>query len=179
MSHGGKRKGSGRKPEHGEAKITTTVAITPEVKDFLDQYAESRSGSVEQITRESKAFRDWRKQKTVKDSQPKRWTADEIASMERMLADGQKQIEVARKLGRSVAAIQHQVNKRGLAKSSHATVAWTDAEDETLIALLRSGLKQRDAAVKMTRSLDSVAKRVQALHLAGKLEPLKRGRPRK
>ena len=46
-THGGKRKGAGRKPARGVAKVTTSLAITPEVKEYLDQCDQSQSEIVQ------------------------------------------------------------------------------------------------------------------------------------
>jgi predicted transcriptional regulator len=58
--HGGKRKGAGRKASRGEAKVTTSIGVTPEVKRYLDQCEESQSEVVEDAIRRSKAFREWK-----------------------------------------------------------------------------------------------------------------------
>lgn len=59
MNHGGKRKGAGRKPARGVAKVTTSMALTPEVKEYLDQCDQSQSEAVEAAIRRTKAFREW------------------------------------------------------------------------------------------------------------------------
>ena len=59
MKHGGKREGSGQKPKYGVAKITTSVAITPLVKEYFDASEASQSELVEVAIRRSKAFREW------------------------------------------------------------------------------------------------------------------------
>lgn len=57
--HGGKREGSGQKPKYGVAKITTSVAVTPLVKEYFDAVETSQSELVEVAIRRSKAFREW------------------------------------------------------------------------------------------------------------------------
>lgn len=57
--HGGQRKGAGRKPARGVAKVTTSMALTPDVKEYLDQCEQSQSEAVESAIRRTKAFRDW------------------------------------------------------------------------------------------------------------------------
>ena len=58
--HGGKREGAGRKASRGEAKVTTSIGVTPEVKRYLDQCKESQSDVIEETLRRSKAFREWK-----------------------------------------------------------------------------------------------------------------------
>jgi hypothetical protein len=58
--HGGKRKGAGRKASRGEAKLTTSIGVTPEVKRYLDQCEESQSDVIEDAIRRTKAFREWK-----------------------------------------------------------------------------------------------------------------------
>lgn len=60
VNHGGKREGAGRKASRGEAKVTTSIGVTPEVKRYLDQCKPSGSEIVEETIRRSKAFRDWK-----------------------------------------------------------------------------------------------------------------------
>jgi hypothetical protein len=59
-SHGGKRQGAGRKASRGEAKIVTTINVTPELKLYLSQCEQSQSEVVEDAIRRTKAFRDWK-----------------------------------------------------------------------------------------------------------------------
>lgn len=56
---GGKRKGAGRKPLRGVAKITTSIDVTPELKSYLASRDESQSEFVETAIRRTKSFRDW------------------------------------------------------------------------------------------------------------------------
>lgn len=56
---GGKRKGAGRKPVRGEAKVTTSIEVTPTLKEYLDQCEQSQSEVCESTIRRTKAFRDW------------------------------------------------------------------------------------------------------------------------
>jgi len=58
--HGGKREGAGRKASRGEAKVTTSIGVTPEVKRYLDQCEESQSDVIEDAIRRTKAFREWK-----------------------------------------------------------------------------------------------------------------------
>jgi hypothetical protein len=57
--HGGKRKGAGRKPARGETKVTTSIEVTPTLKDYLAQCDQSQSEVIESAIRRTKAFRDW------------------------------------------------------------------------------------------------------------------------
>jgi hypothetical protein len=59
--HGGKREGAGRKPVRGEPKITTSIALTPVVKQYLDQCEQSQSEIIESTIRRTKGFREWGK----------------------------------------------------------------------------------------------------------------------
>ena len=58
-NRGGKRKGAGRKPARGEAKVTTSIEVTPTVKEYLASRDQSQSEFVESMIRRTKAFRDW------------------------------------------------------------------------------------------------------------------------
>lgn len=58
-NRGGKRKGAGRKPARGEAKVTTSIEVTPTVKEYLASRDQSQSEFVESAIRRTKAFRDW------------------------------------------------------------------------------------------------------------------------
>ena len=58
-NHGGKREGAGRKSARGVAKVTTSMALTPDVKEYLDQCGQSQSEAVEVAIRRTKAFRAW------------------------------------------------------------------------------------------------------------------------
>ena len=62
--HGGKRDGAGRKASRGEAKVTTSIGVTPEVKRYLDQCEQSQSDVIEDAIRRTKAFRDWKAKST-------------------------------------------------------------------------------------------------------------------
>lgn len=63
-NHGGKREGAGRKASRGEAKVTTAIGVTPEVKEYLDQHEKSQSEVCEGLIRRSKDFRDWKRAKS-------------------------------------------------------------------------------------------------------------------
>jgi hypothetical protein len=60
MTHGGKRKGSGRKPIRGEAKVVTTISVTPELKLYFGQCGQSQSEVVEDAVRNSSEFKAWK-----------------------------------------------------------------------------------------------------------------------
>lgn len=60
ISHGGKREGAGRKASRGEAKVTTSIGVTPEVKQYLEQCDRSQSDVIEDAVRHTKAFREWK-----------------------------------------------------------------------------------------------------------------------
>ena len=59
MGAGGYREGSGRKPLRGVAKVVTSVTLTPEVREYLDQRGMSRGESIESLVRKTKEFREW------------------------------------------------------------------------------------------------------------------------
>jgi hypothetical protein len=63
-NHGGKRAGAGRKASRGEAKVTTAIGVTPEVKEYLDQHAKSQSEVCEELIRRSKGFCEWKRAKS-------------------------------------------------------------------------------------------------------------------
>jgi hypothetical protein len=56
---GGKRAGAGRKPARGEAKVTTSIKVTPTLKEYLSQCEQSQSEVIESVIRNTKAFRKW------------------------------------------------------------------------------------------------------------------------
>jgi hypothetical protein len=58
---GGQRDGAGRKARLGERKETTTVRLTPTLREFLARDGESIGDQIETIVRNTKAFRDWMK----------------------------------------------------------------------------------------------------------------------
>lgn len=58
---GGKRIGAGRKARLGERKETTTVRLTPTLREFLARDGKSIGDQVETIVRNTKAFREWMK----------------------------------------------------------------------------------------------------------------------
>lgn len=60
MTHGGKREGAGRKASRGEAKVTTSIGVTPEIKRYLDQCEGSQSETIEDALRKTKSFREWK-----------------------------------------------------------------------------------------------------------------------
>lgn len=59
MSHGGKRKGAGRKPAP-DAKQPISARVSPEVKAFLADQANA-SETIDETIRRSKKFKDWDK----------------------------------------------------------------------------------------------------------------------
>lgn len=58
-THGGKRAGAGRPPISGEAKVGTTINVTPEVKAYLGT-CENQSETVEKAVRQSRQFKQWK-----------------------------------------------------------------------------------------------------------------------
>jgi hypothetical protein len=56
---GGKRAGAGRKPARGEAKVTTSIEVTPTLKEYLSQCEQSQSEVIESAIRKTKSFRQW------------------------------------------------------------------------------------------------------------------------
>ena len=57
--HGGKREGSGPKPMRGVSKVTTSIAVTPELQAYLRQAEPSQSEAIEVAIRRTKGFKDW------------------------------------------------------------------------------------------------------------------------
>jgi hypothetical protein len=59
-THGGSRKGSGRKPnEDGQGRsVPKSIKVSQEVADYL---SETGTGIVEDMIRRSKAFKDWQR----------------------------------------------------------------------------------------------------------------------
>lgn len=60
MTHGGKREGSGRKPqEDGKGRtVPKSIKVSQEVADYL---AEVGTGIIENMIRKSKPFKKWSK----------------------------------------------------------------------------------------------------------------------
>ena len=60
-THGGSRKGSGRKPnEDGQGRsVPKSIKVSQEVADYL---AEAGTGIIEDLVRKTKAFKEWRNQ---------------------------------------------------------------------------------------------------------------------
>ena len=63
-THGGKRDGAGRRASRGEAKVTTAIGVTPEVKEYLDQHEKSQSELCEDLIRRSKELKAWQRSKS-------------------------------------------------------------------------------------------------------------------
>jgi hypothetical protein len=61
MTHGGSRKGSGRKPnEDGQGRsVPKSIKVSQEVADYL---SETGPGIIEDLVRKTKAFKEWRNQ---------------------------------------------------------------------------------------------------------------------
>lgn len=61
MTHGGKREGSGRKPqEDGKGRtIPKSIKVSQEVADYLSEHG---TGIIEDMIRKSKAFKKWTKE---------------------------------------------------------------------------------------------------------------------
>jgi len=57
---GGNRKGAGRPPNRGERKLTTSIRVTPTLKNYLADMA-SASETIETAIRRSADFRKWSK----------------------------------------------------------------------------------------------------------------------
>ena len=64
MSHGGKRKGAGRKPAP-DAKQPISARVSPEVKSFLAEQANA-SETIDETIQRSKAFRMWKAARPVR-----------------------------------------------------------------------------------------------------------------
>lgn len=56
MSHGGPRKGSGRKPRADARSVAKSIKVSRDVADYL---AEHGTGLIEDMIRRSKAFKQW------------------------------------------------------------------------------------------------------------------------
>jgi hypothetical protein len=64
MSHGGKRKGAGRKPAP-DAKQPISARVSPDVKAFLAEQ-ENASETIDETIQRSKAFKTWKAAKAVR-----------------------------------------------------------------------------------------------------------------
>lgn len=58
MSHGGKRKGAGRKPAPDSRSVPKSIKVSQRVADYL---AERGTGVIEDAIRRTKDFREWAK----------------------------------------------------------------------------------------------------------------------
>ena len=67
--HGGNRKGSGRKPDLGERKVTTSMRITPTLKAYLSEHGLNAGSIFEDWIRKSKQFKEWIKGKEAQDEE--------------------------------------------------------------------------------------------------------------
>ena len=64
MSHGGNRPGAGRPPVRNVSKVTLSLRVTPDVKAYLASEG-NISEAVEEQTRKSAGFKQWRKSQTA------------------------------------------------------------------------------------------------------------------
>lgn len=58
MTHGGRRKGAGRKPAPDSRTIPKSIKVSQDVADYL---AERGTGVIEDAIRRTKDFREWAK----------------------------------------------------------------------------------------------------------------------
>lgn len=56
---GGKRPGAGRKANRGVRKLTLSLRVTPDVKEFLDAQEPSASEAAETLIRSTRQFKAW------------------------------------------------------------------------------------------------------------------------
>lgn len=66
MAHGGKRKGSGRKPDPN-AKIGKSFRLSPRVAQWLESL-ENQSVTVDAVLQRCKDYRDWSRQQDHRDA---------------------------------------------------------------------------------------------------------------
>lgn len=59
MSHGGKRKGAGRKPSHNAAKVPYGTKLEGDVVEYLRQ-CENAAKTLEDVIKRTKSFREWK-----------------------------------------------------------------------------------------------------------------------
>lgn len=59
MSHGGKRKGAGRKPSPERAKVPYGTKLEFEVVEYLRQ-CDNAAKTLEDAVKRSKAFKEWK-----------------------------------------------------------------------------------------------------------------------
>ena len=62
MSHGGKRKGAGRKARPESRSVPKSIKVSQEVADYL---AAKGTGVIEDAIRRTKDFRDWKTKQTI------------------------------------------------------------------------------------------------------------------
>lgn len=61
-NRGGKRAGAGRKPVSGVTRISRSIDLTPLVWEFLTSGGNTAASEIETRIRDSKAFKDWKRQ---------------------------------------------------------------------------------------------------------------------
>lgn len=62
-SHGGRRKGAGRKARPDEVKLPLAIKVNRELSAYLATVA-SKTGTIEDALRRSKGFRDWKRRQS-------------------------------------------------------------------------------------------------------------------
>lgn len=60
VTRGGKREGAGRKARPDERKVPLAIKLAVELSEYLAT-CESKTGTIEDALRRSRAFREWKK----------------------------------------------------------------------------------------------------------------------
>lgn len=97
------------------------------------------------------------------------WSADEVAELRQMAADGLPRSEMAAQLGRSPNAVRMKLQALGLYVPKPSARPWTEEDEKTLLARYRSGASFAELAGFFGRSERAIITRLVLLR-AG-LEP--------
>ena len=62
MTHGGKRKGAGRKPDPESRKRPLAIRISPDLAEYLET-VEDKTAVIETAVVRSKPFKDWKRKR--------------------------------------------------------------------------------------------------------------------
>lgn len=102
-----------------------------------------------------------------------RWTKAEDLTVLTMHQSGQAILDIARELGKSYAAKQTRVNRKGCGRSA-ATVhrgKWTAPENDTVLKLTEAGSSMAEIAAVIGRSEVAVMAQAARLGVAGVADP--------
>lgn len=87
------------------------------------------------------------------------WTDAEDAKLDAMVSAGERNMDIARALGRSTGAVALRLANRRRADKAAQVSTWTKDEDERLNAMVAAGDSNADIATALGRSESAVAQR--------------------